>query len=262
MLELASYFTVERILERDMFQRRIKEGKEIHLHEFLYPIFQAYDGATMEVDLEIGGNDQTFNMLAGRDLMKKIRNKEKFVMALKLLSDPSGKKMGKTEGNMVNLDEKPDQMFGKIMSWPDELIVPGMDLLTDIPSPEIDEIKEGMQGGKINPRDAKAKLAREIITACHNKDSAILAEKEFEKIFKEKELPSEIEGVSIREGEINIIDLVFQIGLAKSKSEARRLIIQGGLKIDGSIEKDWEKTVKIKKGQIFQGGKRNFKKII
>jgi tyrosyl-tRNA synthetase len=262
MLGLASNFTVARLLERDMFQKRIQEGKDVLLHEFLYPVFQAYDSVVMDVDLEVGGNDQTFNMLAGRDLMKKMKNKEKFVMTLKLLTDPEGKKMGKSEGNMVNLDEEPEQMFGKIMSWPDELIPSGMDLLTDIPLAEINRIKESMQNGKINPRDAKARLAREIVVACHDKNSAVSAEKEFEKIFKKKELPSEIEGVGIQEGEVNVIDLIFRIGLAKSKSEAKRLIIQGGLKIDGIVEKDLKKTIKIKKGQVFQGGKRKFKKII
>ncbi len=262
LLEIASYFTVARLLERDMFQKRIQEGRDVLLHEFLYPVFQAYDSVTMGVDLEVGGNDQMFNMLAGRDLMKKMKNKEKFVMTLKLLTDPSGKKMGKTEGNMVNLDEDSKEMFGKIMSWPDELIAPGMELLTDIPSLEIVKIKEGMNSGKINPRDAKARLAREIIAACRDKNSAVLAEKEFGRVFKEKELPSEIEGASIPEREMNIIDLVFQIGLAKSKSEAKRLITQGGLKIDGAVEKDWKKMVKVKKGQIFQAGSRKFKKVI
>jgi len=267
LIELASNFTVQQMITREMFQQRLKNKKPIYLHEFLYPLAQAYDSVAMDVDLEIGGNDQIFNMLCGRELMRVVKNKEKLVLALKLLTDPQGKKMGKSEGNMVELDEEPKQMFGKIMSWPDELIVPGMDLLTDIPSPEIDKIKEDMQSGKINPRDAKAQLAREIITVCHNKDSAILAEKEFEKIFKEKELPSEIEEYEYAKlrlpGEgAPIIDSVTQIGLTKSKSEAKRLIIQGGLKIDGIVEKDWRKIIKIKKGQVFQGGKRKFKKII
>ena len=142
MLELASYFTVARLLERDMFQERIKQGKEIYVNEFLYPIFQAYDSVTMDVDIEIGGNDQTFNMLAGRTLMKKIKNKEKFVLTIKLLVDPAGKKMGKTEGNMINLDEKADNMYGQIMSWPDELINLSFELCTNIPIKETKKIKK------------------------------------------------------------------------------------------------------------------------
>ncbi|MEK7071923.1 MAG: tyrosine--tRNA ligase, partial [Patescibacteria group bacterium] len=177
LLKIASTFTVARLLERDMFQKRIQENKDIHLHEFLYPIFQAYDSVTMDVDLEVGGNDQTFNMLAGRDLMKKMANKEKFVMALKLLTDPTGKKMGKTEGNMVNLDESPKEIFGKIMSWPDGIIPAGFELLTGLDCPGI------------SPREAKAQLAKEVIKICHSQEAADSAEKEFNQVFKEGGLP-------------------------------------------------------------------------
>jgi tyrosyl-tRNA synthetase len=262
LIELASNFTVQQMLAREMFQKRLEDKKPIYLHEFLYPLAQAYDSVAMDVDLEIGGNDQTFNMLCGRDLMRTMKNKEKLVLTLKLLTDSEGKKMGKSEGNMVELDEDPNQMFGKIMSWPDELIIPGLELLTDISLSEIEKIKEGMQNGKINPKNAKAGLAKEIITICHNKDLAFLAEKEFEKIFKAKEIPSEVEEVEVSEEKINIIELLVRIGLAESKSEAKRLISQGGLKIDGETEKDWQKMIKIKKGQIFQAGKRKFKKIV
>src|SRR3989344_5956540 len=137
MLDLASNFTVSQLLERDMFQERIKTGKEVFLHEFLYPLFQAYDSVTMEVDLEIGGNDQTFNMLAGRALIKKLKSKEKYVLTTRLLTDQSGKKMGKTEGNLIALDEEPKEMFGKVMAWSDEMIALGLELLTDTPMHEI-----------------------------------------------------------------------------------------------------------------------------
>ncbi len=223
LLEIASRFTVARLLERDMFQKRIQDGKDILVHEFLYPVFQAYDSVTMDVDLEIGGNDQTFNMMRGRDLMKKMRNKEKFVMALKLLTDPTGKKMGKTEGNMVNLDEEPNQMFGKIMSWPDEIISAGFELLTDLPFP------------KANPREAKAQLAKEVIKICHNKKEAELAEKEFTRVFRDKELPTEIPKLTVKEGVLNILDLLVETKLCPSKSEAKRLVEQGGVEIDGEI---------------------------
>jgi tyrosyl-tRNA synthetase len=264
LIELSSNFTVQQMLIRDMFQQRLKDEKPIYLHEFLYPLAQAYDSVAMDVDLEIGGNDQTFNMLCGRELMGALRNKEKSVLTSKLLTDPQGKKMGKTEGNMVNLEEAPNEMFGKIMSWTDGLIIPGFELLTDVSMSEIDEIKKGMLSGKINPRDAKVKLAKEIIMICHNKESAAMAEKEFDKIFKEKDLPSEIEEYKKDKlpEEMRITDTATQIGLVDSKSEAKRLIIQGGFKIDGVVEKDWEKIIKIKRGQVFQAGKRKFKKII
>jgi tyrosyl-tRNA synthetase len=262
LIELSSNFTVQQMMTRDMFQKRVEEKKPIYLHEFLYPLAQAYDSVAMDVGLEVGGNDQTFNMLCGRDLLKNLKNKEKFVLALKLLTDPQGKKMGKSEGNMVNLDEAPNQMFGKIMSWSDELIVPGLELLTEVSLQKIGEIKEDMKNDKINPKIAKAGLAKEIITVCYNKNLAEEAEKEFEKIFKEKEVPSEIEEINIPKGKFSIIDTVAELGLTKSKGEAKRLIIQGGLKIDGLVEKDWKKIIERKSGQIFQGGKRNFKKIV
>lgn len=261
MLELASYFTVARLLERDMFQERIKQGKEIYVNEFLYPIFQAYDSVTMDVDIEIGGNDQTFNMLAGRTLMKKIKNKEKFVLTIKLLVDPAGKKMGKTEGNMINLDEKADNMYGQIMSWPDELINLSFELCTNIPIKETKKIKKELKSKKLNPRDAKAKLAKEIVALYHGKPAAQKAEKEFNRIFKKKELPSEIPSIKIAAKNINILDLLVKTKLASSKAEAKRLIEQKGVKINNEIQEDWRKNIPIKNGMIIQVGKRKFVKI-
>jgi len=254
MLELASYFTVARLLERDMFQKRIREGRDIRVHEFLYPIFQAYDSVAMDVDLEVGGNDQTFNMLAGRELTKQMRNKEKFVLATKLLTDPSGKKMGKSEGNLIPLDEKPGEIYGKIMSWPDSLLETGFELLTNIP---LDGAKELLK----NPRQAKVKLAKEIVAVCYSESAANTVEKEFEKVFKNKELPTNIPEAEIKGELLNILDLLVKTKLASSKSEAKRLILQGGVKIDGQAQADWQKTVKIKKGLVVRVGKRKFAKI-
>jgi len=255
MLELASNFTVARLLERDMFQERIKKGRDIHLHEFLYPMFQAYDSVTMDVDLEIGGNDQTFNMLAGRTLMKRMKNKEKFVLTTKLLVDPEGKKMGKTGGNMIGLDEKPSEIYGRIMSWPDNLIPLGLELCTDTPMLEVKK-------WKIDPRQAKAKLAREIVTTCHSKEAAQKAEREFDKVFREKKLPQEMPEVRIGGKKISILDLLIKSKLASSKSEAKRLVSQKGVKVAGRIEDDWQAEVEIKKGLIVRVGKRKFVKII
>lgn len=250
LLELFSHFTVARLLERDMFQKRISEKKDILLHEFVYPVFQAYDSVTMDVDLEIGGNDQTFNMLRGRDLMKKMKNKEKFVMALKLLTDPAGKKMGKSEENFIALDDSPQEMFGKIMAWPDELIKPGFEILTDAFFP-----------GNLNPRDAKEKLAQEITAICHDQTKAENAKEEFSRVFKEKKLPSEIPCLKIPEKSLDILTLLIRAKLASSKSEAKRLVEQGGVKIDNAVEKDWRKVLEIKKSMTIQAGKRNFARI-
>jgi len=261
MLSLASKFTVARLLERDMFQRRIKAGRDIHLHEFLYPIFQAYDGLTMDVDLEIGGRDQIFNMLAGRTLLKKVKKKEKFVLATKLLVDPAGKKMGKTEGNIINLDESPKEMFGKIMAWPDSLITTGFELCTDLPKEKIKEIAQKIKNKKLNPRDAKARLAKEIVKLLHGEKVARKAEDEFERVFKEKKLPTEIPEIKIPTKTLNILDLLARAKLVSSKSEAKRLILQKGVKIDGKIQTDWEKKIRIKKGIVVKVGKRRFVKI-
>lgn len=273
LLEIFSNFTVARLLERDMFQKRIKEGKDILLHEFVYPVFQAYDSVTMDVDLEVGGNDQTFNMMRGRDLMKKMKNKEKFVMALKLLTDPTGKKMGKTEGNLVALDDNPNEIFGKIMSWPDELIETGFELLTDVSEKEIQELLSAGQ-----PKLAKMRLAKELVKICHDEKKAILAQEEFESIHKEKGLPSDVPVFQIKPDKMPILDLLVQTKLAVSKSEAKRLILQGGVKIDGVTENDWQKIVameppagrvlsadkppKRKNGLVLQVGRRKFAKIL
>ena len=247
LINLASNFTAQQILARDMFKKRIQDDKPIYLHEFLYPLTQAYDSVAMEVDLEVGGNDQTFNMLAGRDLIKAVKNKEKFVLTTKLLTDSFGKKMGKTEGNMVNLDEKPNQMFGQIMSWLDDLILPGFELLTDIDIEKVD-----------NPRNDKAKLAKAIIETFYSKEEAEQAEKEFEKVFKDKEKPTKIPIAKVARGDYKIADLLFQIGLASSKSEAIRLIEQGGVKINDQKIEDIHQTILIEDKMIIQVGKRKF----
>jgi len=262
LIKLASNFTVQQMIIRYMFQERIRKEKPIYLHEFLYPLAQAYDSVAMDVDLEIGGKDQAFNMLCGRDLMKVLKNKEKFVLATKLLITPEGKKMGKTEGNLIPMDENPKEMYGKIMSWPDSLITIGFELCTDLPMEEITEISNQIKKRRLNPREAKAKLAREIVTICRNKRAAQKAEEEFNRVFKEEKLPSRIPGIKIREKALNILDLLVKIGLASSKSEAKRLILQKGVKINNQVQDDWQKIIEIKKGIVVQVGKRKFIRLI
>ena len=262
MLELASHFTVSRLLERDMFQNRLKEGKEINVHEFLYPIFQAYDSATMDVDMEIGGNDQTFNMLAGRTLMRKMKNKEKFVLTTKLLVDPSGKKMGKTEGNMINLDEAAEEIYGKIMSWPDELISAGFELCTDVPTAEVEKIKKEIAGKNVNPRDLKMRLAFEVVKIYHGEKKAEAAQEYFVKTVQKKEVPEEIVNYNLPIADWKLVDLLVEVKLAASKGEAKRLIEQGGVKVDGVVIKDMNKEIKItEKGALLQKGKRGFVRV-
>ncbi|MDD5031823.1 MAG: tyrosine--tRNA ligase [Patescibacteria group bacterium] len=263
LIEVASNFTAQQMFARDMFQERIKQEKPIYLHEFLYPVAQAYDSVVMEVDLEIGGNDQTFNMLAGRDLMKAIKGKEKFVLTTKLLVDPTGKKMGKTEGNIVNLDENPRDMYGKIMSWPDGVIIPGFELCTKIPMAEVEKIKGELADNKSNPRDFKMKLAFEITKMNWGEKKAEEAQDYFVKTIQKKETPNEVKSQKSKVKSSNIMDLLVEAELASSKSEARRLIEQGGIKVDEEVIKDINKKIEITKdGILIQRGKRQFVRVI
>jgi tyrosyl-tRNA synthetase len=256
MLELASHFTVQRLIERDMFQERIKQGKEIYLHEFLYPIFQAYDSVTMNVDGEIGGNDQMFNMLAGRTLMKKMKDKEKFVITTKLLEDPTGKKMGKTEGNIIALKDSAEEIFGKVMSWNDAMIIMGFELCTKLTMAEIRELENELKAGA-NPRDLKMRLAREIVTMYHSDAEAKQAEENFIKLFQKKERPEEI--AEIKPSSYDILTVLAESKIAKSKSDARRLIEQGGVKVNNQKIDSIE--MKVKAGDVVQKGSRFFVKI-
>jgi tyrosyl-tRNA synthetase len=262
LIELASNFTVQQMVARNMFQERIKKDRPIYLHEFLYPLTQAYDSVAMDIDLEVGGNDQTFNMLRGRDLMKNLKNKEKFVLTTKLLVDPIGQKMGKTERNVISLDETPKEMFGQIMAWPDSLIILGLELCTDISIGRIEEINKQIKIKKANPRDIKAELAKIIVATHYSKSTALQAEREFNKVFKERELPSKIKSYKLQATRVNILDLLIKIKLAPSKSEAKRLIEQGAVKIDKKPIKNWKEKIIIKKKMIIQAGKRRFVKII
>jgi tyrosyl-tRNA synthetase len=226
-LELNSHATVGQMMKRDMFQRREEEGKETYIHELMYPLMQGYDSVAMDIDGEIGGNDQTFNMLTGRDLMKTLKNKEKFVIATKLLVDSSGQKMGKTEGNMVSLDQTPEDMFGKVMSWSDNLIIHGFEIITDVPMGEIKEMIEKLTKGD-NPKEMKLKLAKEIVKMYHGEKAAEKAEETFESTFSKKEFPNDAQVLNVSK-EDKIIDVLVDNKIVESKSEFRRLIEAGAV---------------------------------
>ena len=253
----------------------------IGFHELLYPFAQAYDSLAMQVDLEIGGNDQAFNMLCGRDMMKLknaselfnlsktwghklmfwnkeiIKPKEKFVMTLKLLEDETGKKMGKTEGNVVNLNETAENMFGQIMAWSDGLIDPGFELCTNV---EIEEIKK--INIRLNPRDAKIKLAHEITKINHGEEAAKKAEENFINTFSKKEIPTDVPTTVVTTAAA-IMEIIVKEGLAKSNAEAKRKIEQGGVEIDGKKISDVSaKIVEDMNGKILKVGKREFRKIV
>ncbi|OGF26860.1 tyrosine--tRNA ligase [Candidatus Falkowbacteria bacterium RIFOXYB2_FULL_47_14] len=262
LIELSSHFTVQQLIQRDMFQKRMKEEKPIYFHEFLYPLAQAYDSVKMDVDLEIGGNDQMFNMMCGRDLMKALNMKDKFVMTLKILADEKGNKMGKSEGNAVFLDTDPKNMYGIIMSWPDGFIAPAFELATKLPISEVIEIKKQLESG-VNPRDLKMKLAREITGIVHGVKAAALAEEYFVKTIQKKEAPEEIPEVKLEIGNWKLADLLCEVKLVASKGEARRLIEQNGIKADGAAISDINAEIKItKRGILLQRGKRQFIKVV
>lgn len=253
IVELSSHFTVQQMLERSMFEQRLKKERPIYLHEFLYPLMQGYDSVAMEVDLEIGGNDQLFNMMAGRNLMKSIEDKEKFVLTMKLLEDPSGKKMGKTKGNTVNLTDSPNDMFGKIMSLPDSFIKPGIELLTDLPV-DTAEKKDAME--------AKKTLSFNVVRQLYGEDEAKKAKEEFERTFQEGKTPTQIPEVSLSFDRAPIVDIMVETDLVDSKSQAKRLINQGAVKLDKKVIEDPTKEVEIdKKGSVLRVGKTRFVKI-
>lgn len=258
VVELSSHFTVQQLIERDLFQKRLKEKKAIGLHEFLYPLYQGYDSVAMDIDMEIGGDDQTFNMLAGRDLVKIYKNKEKFVLTIPLLEGIDGRKMSKSWANVVNITDSADDMFGKLMSLPDSLIIRYFTLCTEVSLKEIGRLEKDLKSGRINPKDAKAKLAEEIVSIYYGRKIARIAGKEFESVFKEKKLPKIIAKVKIKEKKLNILDLLVKTKLASSKSEAKRLVLQGGVKVDGRIEGDWHKAIEIKRNRVLRVGKRKF----
>lgn len=258
VLELTSHFTVQRMMERDMFEKRKEENKPIFLHEFLYPVMQAYDSVAMDVDGEVGGNDQTFNMLAGRDLMKDLKNKEKFVLTTKLLVDSSGKKMGKSEGNMIALTDTPEDMFGKVMSWTDDMILKGFELCTKMPMDEVNKIGKEMQTGA-NPRDIKLRLAAEVVKTFLGEAAADKAREYFISTFSKKENPDEMPEIKPTVYEISA--LLVEAKVCKSKSEARQVIDQGGVSVnDVKVEKG-NYSATIKAGDIVKKGSRWFVKV-
>lgn len=259
VLSLSSKMTVQQMLERDMFKTRMKEGKPIFLHEFLYPLMQGYDSVAMDVDGEIGGNDQTFNMLRGRDLMKSLKNKEKFVITMKILEDNSGKKMGKTEGNMIALSDSAEEMYGKIMSWSDELIIPGFELCTYLEMNKIEEVVKEMAQG-VNPKELKMKLAKEIVSVYYGDKKAKIAGENWEKTFTKNEIPTEIEDVHVSK-DILLVDILLKKEIISSKGDFRRLIKEGA--INNLNNKDKVSTIDyLVQNGVYRIGKKRFIKIV
>lgn len=258
LLTIAGNFTLQQLSERDMFVDRQKRGEPINMREFLYPLLQGYDSVAMDVDLEIGGTDQTFNMLCGRTLVQNMLQKNKFVLTTPLLTDATGKKIGKTEGNVIALNDRPDELYAKILSLSDDIIIKGLQYLTDLPLPQIEKIAHDLSQGA-NPMQYKKKLAYEIVSQLHTSQKADSAQETFEKRVQQKELPETVAYQYFPAHTlISYADLLVQTSLASSKSEAKRLIEQGGVEIDNLRIQDPNEEISLTQSLIIKVGKRKF----
>ena len=263
LLELTAKKTVNQMLQREDFKKRFKNDQDISTVELLYPMMQGYDSVMLDCDVEIGGTDQLFNMMVGRDLQKKFNCKRiQDVMTLGILEGLDGvEKMGKSLNNYIGITETPQNIYGKTMSVPDNLIIKYFELVTNVSTEEIEQLKQKLQQGE-NPRDLKMRLAKELVNLFHNSQAAEQAEKEFIEIFANKGLPENIELKKLNKKIWNIIDLLAETGLTTSKNEARRLVEGGGVKIDGEKIKSVQQEIDISKEKLIQAGKRKFLKII
>lgn len=263
ILALAKAGTIQQVLHRADFKKRLDEGKDITLLEAMYPLFQGYDSVKIKADIELGGTDQLFNVLMGRKIQRYFGLPEQDVLTVPLLEGTDGvKKMSKSMGNYIGLSDPPAEMFGKTMSINDKLIIKYFELCTDVPEKKIKELQRLLKTKKLNPRDAKMILAFEVVSLYHGKAKAKAASREFERVFKVGELPGEISQIKLKKKKIRIIDLLVDIGFASSKSAANRLVEQGGVRINGDRITDPKEIIEIpKNGIIIRAGKRKFAKV-
>lgn len=270
ILGLLSKFTVARILERDDFSNRYHSNQPISLHEFIYPVMQAYDSVVIKADVELGGRDQLFNLLAGRELMEKMGMEPQVALTLPLLEGTDGvQKMSKSYGNYIGLTDEPSDMFGKVMSIPDELMVKYFRLASTMPVDEVDRIEEGLKNDELHPNKIKRQLARNIVAAYYDEQMAADAEGQFDQVFKNHEVPDDIPECSVDltpndEGKVYLAKLLAEADLASGTGEARRLIDGGGVKINGETvpAKQYNVDPSALVGATLQVGKRKFVKLV
>lgn len=262
ILGIAQNFSVQQLIERDMYQERMKRGESINLREFLYPLLQGYDSVAMNVDLELGGTDQSFNMLAGRQLVQSMQGREKFVMTVPLLADAKGVKIGKTEGNVIALTDPPNDFYGKIMSLGDDAIIPCFTLLTDLPDEEIKTMKSAMEVGE-NPMAFKKLLAFELTKEFNSEKAAKEAQKDFETRFQKGNLSVSVSVPTLSLDTFastpTVAGTVTAAGLASSNSEAKRLISQGAVTLNGNVLTNPKQTIDHKPGDILEVGRKAVK---
>ena len=268
VIRLSAQTTVARILERDDFTNRFQAGASVGMHELLYPICQGYDSVVLEADVEMGGTDQKFNILVGRDLQRAYGQSPQVTLLMPLLVGlDGGEKMSKSLGNYVGIYEPPSEMYAKLMSIPDELMATYFELATDVPLEEIRTLEARLASGNLHPKTVKQRLAREIVTIYHNAEGAHAAEVEFDRVHRDRQLPNDLPEIiiptaALTEGKIWIAHLMQQAGFAKSSSEARRLVQQGGVRVDGDRITDPALEVSLQGETILQVGKRRFAKLI
>ena len=265
VIALASKYTVARMLERDDFTERYKAGEPIGIHEFLYPLAQAMDSVAIEADVELGGTDQKFNLLVGRDIQRENNMEPQVILTMPILPGTDGvEKMSKSYDNYIGINEPPREIYGKTMRVPDNLIYTYFGLATDVSNAELAEVKQQLEGSGVNPRDVKRRLARTLVRMYHSAEATEKAELEFDRIFVEKDLPDVVEEFHLpsNNGPDSLVALLTLTQLASSKSDARRLIEQGGVSIDGERVRDWNAGIPQKKEFILKVGKRKFLKVL
>jgi tyrosyl-tRNA synthetase len=266
LIKLTAKYTVARMLEREDFKKRFKENIPISIHEFIYPLLQAYDSVAIKADVELGGSDQRFNLLIGRDIQKEygIESPQVAILLPLLVGTDGVKKMSKSYGNYIGITEPPEEMFGKIMSISDELMWQYWELLTDLTLDEINKLKEDVQKGILHPMEVKKQLGMYIVERFHSKEDTIKAREHFEKVHSKKEIPEDISVFKASEigTETELFEIIFNLKLAETKAEAKRLIKQGGVKVNGEKITDPMYKPDLTKEFIIQVGKRKFAKII
>ncbi len=262
IMDLASKFTVARMLERDDFSKRYSSQLPISIHEFFYPLMQGYDSVMIRADIEIGATEQKFNLVIGRQIQKEYGQEPQIVLTLPVLEGIDGiQRMSKSVGNYIGIDEQPNDMFGKSMSIPDHLIYPYFELLTDVSLEELNIIRSQLENTKTNPMLLKRRLARTLVRMYHNENTAKLAEEHFDIVHKKKEIPGDIPEFKMHKSSMRLIDLMLEAGIVSGKGEARRLIRQGGVKLDGQTISNELFEIQTLDGSILKVGKRKFLKI-
>ncbi len=261
VIKLAATITVARMLEREDFKKRYEGQMPISVHEFFYPLMQAYDSIALEADIELGGTDQRFNLLMGRSLQREFGMESQIVIMMPLIEGLDGKeKMSKSLGNYIGIDEEAGIMYQKSMEIPDELIIKYYNLVTDVHPDEVNKIESQLKEGSVNPRDIKMNLAREIVTLYHGEESAREAEERFKSVFQKGQIPEDIQTIQVEEDEFDLIEVLVANEIVKSKSEVRRLASQGGVKVNGEKVEDLSTIVK-ESELVVQIGKKKFVKI-